>query len=98
MLDSLINLLMLSLIVYRLAHMITREDGPFGLAIKFRGFIAVRMGDDSFVTQGFFCPLCVGFWIASVVAYGMYHGQGFVVVLQWLAIAGLSAFMERISK
>ena len=60
------------LAVYRLAHMLTIERGPFDLAHKFRSAVYRRWPDRSGVESwqfaGAVCPLCVSFWLGCLAA------------------------------
>lgn len=57
-------LLVLALAVYRVAHMIGLEDGPFDLFATLR----YRAGQTTWIGRGMHCPLCLSFWLGFVAA------------------------------
>lgn len=56
------------LALYRLARMLSREDGPAYAFLLARGWVARRYGDRSWQFEGVNCPLCLGFWLAWPIA------------------------------
>lgn len=67
---------------YRIAYLISTEDGPFDLATKLRGFVYARFGEDSWQFRGIDCPLCVSFWVALAMQWMPRRIQS------WLGVAG----------
>jgi hypothetical protein len=55
------------LAVYRIAHMLARENGPADLFARLRTFVADRYGDDSWQADGVACPLCLSFWLSFAI-------------------------------
>lgn len=86
--NDLTVLLLGSLGVYRLARMIATEEGPFGAFEAWRDLIERSFGAESWVTNGFNCPLCISFWLALAVA--VMAGQWWL----WLPIAGGACFLQ----
>lgn len=86
--DGLNVLLLGSLGVYRLARMIATEEGPFGVFEAIRNSVERLFGAESWVTNGFNCPMCVSFWLALAVA----AAAG--VWWLWLPIAGGACFLQ----
>lgn len=68
------------LAVYRVAHMIAREDGPFDVLAWIRG--KVDPEQKTWVGRGINCVLCLSFWL-SLVAFAL--GGSW---LEWLSVAG----------
>jgi len=68
------------LAVYRIAHMIAREDGPFDVLARIRGRIDPEQ--KTWVGRGINCVLCLSFWL-SLVVFAL--GGSW---LEWLAVAG----------
>lgn len=72
---------MVTLAAYRLAYLITREDGPFDIMAWLRGKIDPLQ--KTWIGRGLNCILCVSFWLTGI---------GAIVVgaswLEWLAMAG----------
>lgn len=72
-----IRLVLAVLAVYRVAHLIGLERGPFDVALRFRLAIARRFpavkqyGRASYqhwLAEGVTCPLCISFWLAGLGA------------------------------
>lgn len=73
---------LVTLAVYRVAHMIAIEDGPFDVFAKIRG----RFDPDqkTWVGRGLNCTLCISFWMAGLAAL-IANASWW----EWLAIAGM---------
>lgn len=71
-----------SLGIYRIAYMITGEEGPFSIFSWLRG----RVSQETWFGRGLHCPLCVSWWLAfwPALAWAPYH----LIILYWLGIAG----------
>lgn len=68
------------LAVYRVAHMIAKEDGPFDVLARIRG--KVDPEQKTWIGRGLNCVACLSFYI-SFVAFAL--GGSW---LDWLAVAG----------
>lgn len=73
--------IVLTLAVYRVAYLITREDGPLDLFAKLRGWLDPRQ--QTWIGRGLNCILCVSFWIGLLGA--LLVGASW---LEWLAVCG----------
>lgn len=100
--ERLITLILLALAVYRVAHLVAVEDGPFDLAAHLRRRAettwAPREADagvyvDHWVTRGLHCPLCLSFWLA--LPAGLLAPALWAWPLWWLACAGLVLVMHK---
>ena len=80
--------LVLGLVVYRLAWMVAREEGPFSVFTWLRGRIDPHQR--TWVGRGLNCAGCVSFWLA-LIATLLLRGSW----LDWLAMAGLAAWLTR---
>ena len=92
--EDLVYLLLSGFAVYRLAIMIATDLGPFSIfqSLRYRVF---RQFGDHWITDGFHCPSCVGFWIALIA--GLIFGSSlFGVILWWIGVAGMVTFMWHI--
>lgn len=73
--------------VYRVAHMITREDGPFDIFVQMRE----EIGQATWIGRGFHCTNCVSFWVSLAMMEWLWF-QGLIPVglnlVTWLALAG----------
>lgn len=74
--------------VYRLSHIIVREDGPFDIFVHLRSWIG--RPDRNWIAKGFNCILCVSFWLAGLVS--LLLGLNWVM---WLGIAGGVQLIDR---
>lgn len=81
--------LLMGLTIWRITHLLSKEDGPFDLVIKFRKLFG----------QGFFgnlldCFYCLSIWIA--IPFAILLGNNFgEVLLYWGALSGLVCITEK---
>lgn len=92
---SWLALVMASLAVYRVARMITQEDGPFD------GFTRLRtaMGQATWLGRGFHCVLCLSFWlswiaVAMVISPLLWREY----ILTSLGVAGGAAVIYQVAR
>lgn len=77
------------LAVWRLTHLLSKEDGPFDLVFRLRKALG----------QGFFghlmdCFYCLSVWIAAPV--GVWLGADWKEkLLYWLALSGAACLLEQ---
>ena len=64
-------IVVLGLAAYRLAWLIARDEGPFGLCAWLRGHIDPHQR--TWVGRGLNCAGCVSFWLALVAAIVLRH-------------------------
>lgn len=88
---SIVILLIASLAVWRIARMITLEEGPFSVFSWIRGRIDPRQ--QSWVGRGLSCLACVSFWLAALAALILQAS-----VIEWFGIAGGSLLIDRWSR
>ncbi len=92
---------LLVLVCYRIARLLTKEDGPFEVIKRPRSLIMKWgnkdarsgrwYGPGAQLAELFACPYCLGMWIALVMAITVYPEQW---LLYWLAIAGGQAYLQ----
>jgi hypothetical protein len=70
------------LAVFRVAWMVTHEEGPFAVFVTLRE--RIDPAQKSWLGRGLNCPNCVSFWLALVAAL-LIGGDW---LLNWLGIAG----------
>ena len=78
------------LAVWRLAHLLSREDGPFDLVLRFRKLLG----------QGFFgslldCFHCVSLWISVPFAF-LLCDEWIGGIVTWLALSGGAGLLFRL--
>lgn len=71
-----------TLAVYRVAYMVTREEGPLGVFVWLRG--KVDPNQQTWIGRGLNCILCVSVWIGLIGA--LLIGATW---LEWLGACGL---------
>ena len=90
-------LIVLVLGVYRLAHMVVYEDGPFEVFTELRSLAANRLGSRHWVTKGINCTLCTSWWFALPAAIagawliGWWGPEG---ALLWPGLAGAALLLD----
>lgn len=80
-----------ALAIWRITHLLSQEDGPFDLVIKFRKLFG----------QGFFgtlldCFYCLSLWIAIPFVFILSNEwlQGIII---WFALSGAACLLFKIS-
>ena len=94
--------LLLALVVYRLARLVTLDEGPFGAFLKCRAILgAYDLGENgqarTNLGRGVSCPHCVGIWLALVMAVVTY-GWHLETIVYWLALAGAQSFLQSVER
>jgi hypothetical protein len=83
-----LRFLLAALAVWRLTHLLAREDGPSGVIATLRE----RLGD-GFWGQLMDCPKCLSMWLA--VPFVPFVGEGLVESLvSWLALSAVAVLLE----
>lgn len=81
--------------VWRVAHLVAREDGPFDVVLRLRR----RAGNGPW-GRLMDCPYCMSLWLALPAAAWLTprsHAGAFDAVLLWLAISGAACCLERVA-
>jgi len=91
--------------VYRLALLLTREDGAFMVFGRIRHSLSVWAADAKTggfrwtLAELFHCPHCVGVWIAVPVALISFYPSTLTdILLAIFALAGAQSLMTAISE
>jgi hypothetical protein len=89
---DLVALALAALATYRLARMISGEEGPGAIFTKLRG----RFDPDqaTWIGRGLNCQLCVGFWLALPIAL-LVAPLDWSLLLAWWGIAGAAALLAK---
>lgn len=102
--SDLLKLIILILACYRLAQLISIDDGPFDILLKTR----IKLGAYDYdktgkvktsLGRGLSCPHCVGIWVSvGVVLYAVGIGWYTLDLLPILviAVAGCQSFLQEI--
>lgn len=99
MLD-LLRFVLASFACYRLAELVTVDDGPGDVLLQIRARLgAYDLDDDgrpaTSLGRAIICPYCVGIWLAFFIAFAV-GPLDWQLLLWWLAIAGGQAFLQGI--
>ncbi|MFT3947220.1 MAG: DUF1360 domain-containing protein [Agriterribacter sp.] len=75
--------------VWRLTHLLSKEDGPFDIVFLLRKSLA-----NSFLGKLIDCFYCSSIWIA--LPFGIWLGQNFIEkTLVWLSLSGAASLLEQ---
>lgn len=90
--DYWFELILAILAVYRIAQLITLDDGPFKVFDRLRRFFG-RRSQLRELAELFHCPYCLGMWLAGGLTLVMQPDQP---ILWWMAVAGGQALLEEL--
>lgn len=85
MLPSPLVLVLATLAVYRVAYMVTTEDGPLNVFTIWRGWVFEHY-PDTWIDRGMNCVLCASFWLSLPAALAMSTPAQLLLV--WFGMAG----------
>ncbi|MGH9377312.1 MAG: DUF1360 domain-containing protein [Terriglobia bacterium] len=80
------------LATWRVTHLLSNEDGPADLIVRFRA----RLGD-GLVGSLMDCFYCLSLWIAALAAVFV-SGKPVDWLFTWLAISGAACLLERLGR
>jgi hypothetical protein len=88
---NIIDFLLCTLAIWRVTHLLSQEDGPFDLVIKFRKLFG----------QGFFgtlldCFYCLSLWIAIPFTF-LLCNEWLEGIVTWLALSGAACLLFKIT-
>ena len=81
-----------SLVVWRLTHLISKEDGPFDIVFKLR-----KKAGAGFFGSLLDCFYCLSIWMAVPVAVWLGNNYKEVFFL-WLGFSGAACVIEKFSE
>jgi hypothetical protein len=82
----------LVIVVWRLTHLISAEDGPFDLIYKLR-----KLAGDSFFGKLMDCFYCLSIWIGLGCAFFAAWNNPIEVVILTLYYSGASLILEKLT-
>jgi hypothetical protein len=94
---------LLGLAIYRVARMMAMERGPFDAFRLWRDWVGKhfkhnkKTGRQSWVDEGFNCPLCLSFWGGVVSAWILSPISILAYVVVALALGGFAAALFKIT-
>lgn len=86
-----LRLIIAVLATWRIAHLITSEDGPFDIITRLRAYAG-----EGLIGQLMDCPYCLSMWVAIPFAFALAKSL-FAGCAAWLAISGGASLLERLS-
>lgn len=95
---SAVTIVLAILATYRVAFLVTSEEGPFGMAQAFRDLFNKA---DGWIRNGVHCVLCASFWLSLIPALGLGWSWKLwpsEVALLWLGIAGGVVVVARMAR
>jgi hypothetical protein len=98
-LELAVRVVISALASYRIARMVALETGPFALFSRFRGWVNIEQArkhgpKETWVTEGFSCPLCVGVYVSALIL-GLSYVDYVNFAVLWLAVAGLQTALQK---
>jgi hypothetical protein len=79
------------LAVWRLTHLLAKEDGPWDIMVRFR-----RALGGGFFGSLLSCSYCLSVWIAAPFTFFL-EGTAIERVVMWLALSGAAILLERMT-
>jgi hypothetical protein len=87
-----LSLVLAILATWRITHLLTDEDGPADIAVRFRTWVR-----DSLIGRMLDCFLCTSVWVSLPLA--LFVTRVFPdVLVAWWAISGGACLLERIGQ
>lgn len=80
------KLLLAALAVWRVSHLLAREDGPWDILAKFRHFAGPL----------FNCIYCLSVWVAIPAAL-WFRASWVDSIFLWLAVSGAACLLDRLT-
>lgn len=81
-----------TLAVWRIGHLLSQEDGPFGVVVKFRKWLG-----QGFLGSLLDCFHCVTLWVAIPFTFYLEDSwEHFVIV--WLALSGAASILFELTE
>lgn len=99
-----LRLLLAVLVIFRIARLITVDEGPFGIFSRFRKWTAglaaqaPRYSWRWTLGEIFSCPYCIGIYLALPAALPFSKGSFTDFIIFWLAISGAQVFLEDLNQ
>ena len=85
------SFIMITLAVWRITHLLSSEDGPFGVVFWIR-----KKAGAGFFGNLLDCFYCLSIWIS--LPFAIWLGFGFAdILLCWLALSAAACLLERVT-
>lgn len=90
------ELILYGLFVYRVARLLTRENGPFDILERFRrlfGKLSYKNMLWKSVAELLICPYCLGVWISAIIVW--VSGRSDLQYVLWVfSVSGLQTLLQ----
>jgi hypothetical protein len=97
MLDVLLSSFFAGLAVWRLAHFVIRDDGPFYIFRNIRLWVFMKWGEESWQYEGIGCIFCQTVWYSLPFSLYLFWTKDIVFIfIGWMAIATMALFINRL--
>lgn len=103
MADRVVLILISSLAVWRIAHMLVSEEGPFNIFDRLRGVFRVKYTEMTsepyglnFLSKLFSCVYCLSLWLALLVCVAVFGIHSWLDVVTIFAVSALAIFYEEV--
>jgi hypothetical protein len=90
--DEIMKYFVIVIVIWRLTHLITTEDGPFDLIIKLRKSVG-----SSFLGKLMDCFYCLSIWIGLAFAWYLEKNNVEMIVILTLYYSGASILLEKLT-
>lgn len=95
-------MLIVALAVYRLSYLIALEEGPFGVAARWREWVEAQHGP-LWLNEGVHCPLCISFWLGGLAALYLTIDPALAFIpmrvgIMGLALSAVTVVLQRIGR
>jgi hypothetical protein len=85
-------LFIFSFCVYRISFLLSEEDGPFGLVIKFRKLLG-----KSWLGKLMDCFYCTSIWISFLLVFIFVKGELMTLVMESFATSGAAIAIHKLT-
>ena len=91
-----------ALAVYRLAQLVTLDDGPGAIFRRLRAYFGERAAGAAVGSAAWSaaelvnCPYCLGVWFAALVALALYPVSALEYILYVFGLAGAQALLQTV--
>lgn len=92
MMPDWLRLLLAIGLVYRVAHAIALEDGPFDVFSRLQAWVG---GGKNWIGRGLSCPLCVSWWLAVAAVALLAPATWGEAILLWGGVAGGAVVVQK---
>ncbi|CAN5154363.1 hypothetical protein BH11BAC5_BH11BAC5_18480 [soil metagenome] len=87
--NTIFQFVLLSLVTWRVSHLLSKEDGPFDIV-----YLVRKKAGAGFFGSLLDCFYCVSIWVA--MPFGIWQGNTwYEKLIYWWAISGLACLLEQ---